>query len=70
MTRAFVVSLLFIASGFAQTRRTEIADQLEDLDFASGKAGDMPAVWNFGPDGAYRALIAAGAACVIWLWCA
>jgi uncharacterized protein (TIGR02246 family) len=60
----FLVSLLFIASGFAQTRPAEIPDQLENLDFASGRAGGEPAGWLFGPSGTYRAQVAAGAACI------
>jgi uncharacterized protein (TIGR02246 family) len=65
MNWLFTLSLLFTASGFAQTRWPGISDRFENLDFAQGAAGAMPPGWRLGPSGsaAYIAQIAAGASC-------
>ena len=61
----FIMNLLFITSGFGQTRPVEMSDQFENLDFALGSVGDMPPGWHLGQSDtpAYAAQIAPGSSC-------
>jgi len=65
MNWLFIVSLLPIASGFAQSMPPGISDQFENLDFALGSLGDMPLGWHLGRSdtAAYAAQISPGASC-------
>jgi uncharacterized protein (TIGR02246 family) len=65
------IGLLVVVSSFAQSRRTEISNHFENLDFALGSVGDMPPGWHLGPSGSglYAAHIAASAWCLAGKQC-